>query len=192
MHTISLGYNCRTTSTCVDRGWRQTKSNGYKTCPFDLCISTYEGVVACIRDKFEGFTDPAHLKLQTVPADILQSKGDEELVYNTKYGFVFLHESPGHADLYKTEQWPNGKYHFVANNWALFRERYAHRIQAFHEYIHSGQQVRFVIGCPNNDISELHDAIRSTYPTLEYIIVPMDIDQTHYRICKNYAEYRSK
>ena len=190
MHLISLGYNCKTSLRCVEAG-RPTKANGYKTCPFDLCIAPYEGVVQCLRDKFRFFLDPEFIRLQTVPAAVLASAADEELIYNTKYNFVFLHESPGHANLYQTEQWSGGKYHFVDNDFAAFRERYARRIQSFHEYLASGGLIRFVIGCPHTDLSELRSAIQSSYPTLRYEIHRIGVDVARYRESDAYSTFRA-
>lgn len=145
---VSLGYNCRTSSTLVSEGWRPSKADGYKTCPFDLCIAPYDGVVKCIQDKFCDFLNPSYLVMQTVPGALLESAHDEELLYNTKYGFVFLHESPGHGNLYETENWPGGKYHFVADNWAEFLLRYVRRINNFNAYIESGTQFGLRLGLP--------------------------------------------
>ena len=85
---ISLGNNCSTAVWAVNNGLRVTKANGYNTCPFDLMVSNYKGVVECIRNNFIDFTNPAFLSLT--------SHG----IFNTKYGFGFNHESPGHANLY--------------------------------------------------------------------------------------------
>lgn len=187
---ISLGYNCRSAAIGVERGWRDGKSHGYKTCPFDLCISSFEGVVECIRDDFKDFVNPEYLRLQNVPAEILQSATAEELVYNTKYNFVFLHESPGHANLYKTENWPNGPYHWVNNTWAAFRERYIRRIENFRGYLRSGTPIRFILASPHSDLEALHDALRMSYPGLVYEITQINCDPVHYATCNHYAHYR--
>lgn len=188
---ISLGYNCNTSRFCVDNHLRPRKADGYNTCPFDLCITPYEGLVQCISDKFKYFTDTNYLRLQNVPANILNSEQDEELVYNTKYGFVFLHESPGHANLYMTEQWANGKYHFTENNFSEFCKRYNRRIESFHKYLMSNNEITFVIGCPHVNLTYLHDAIRKSYPTLRYKIMRFRVDNEHYFQCASYAAHRS-
>lgn len=188
---ISLGYNCRTSQLLVSNKWRETKAEGYNTCPFDLCIAPYEGVVSCILDDFRDFLNPAYLRMQTVPSEVLGTDHSEELLYNTKYGFVFLHESPGHANLYETEMWPGGKYHFVADNWAKFRERYARRIENFKAYIHSGQLVQFCIGAPSSDLRALETALRTTYPRLRFTVFPIEIDSNHYESILRYSAYIS-
>lgn len=188
---VSLGYNCRTSSTLVSEGWRPSKADGYNTCPFDLCIAPYDGVVKCIQDKFCDFLNPSYLVMQTVPGALLESAHDEELLYNTKYGFVFLHESPGHANLYETENWPGGKYHFVADNWAEFLLRYGRRIDNFNAYIESGTPIRFAIGSPTSDVSALETALRTTYPTLQYTLSQIEIDPIHYQAISQYSVYDS-
>ena len=187
---ISLGYNCRSASTGVDKGWRTEKSHGYKTCPFDLCISPFEGMVECIREDFKDFVNPEYLRLQTVPAEVLKSATPEELVYNTKYNLVFLHESPGHANLHQTEKWPNGPYHWVNDNWRAFCERYARRIENFRSYLRSETPIRFILSSPHPDLESLLTAIRISYPTLVYEITQIDCDGDHYKSCANYAHYR--
>lgn len=41
---ISLGWNCLTATEAVNRGLRKTKANGYRTCPFDIMVSNYNGI----------------------------------------------------------------------------------------------------------------------------------------------------
>jgi hypothetical protein len=42
---ISLGWNCSSAVYGVSSGIRNTKQNGYKTCPFDGMITNYKGIV---------------------------------------------------------------------------------------------------------------------------------------------------
>lgn len=186
---ISLGYNCKAASIAIDNGWRSRKQDGYKTCPFDMCITPFESIIHCIEDDFKDFVNPTYLRVQNVPSNILHSEKDEELIYNTKYNIVFLHESPGHAELYAKENWPNGKYHFVDNNWEYFCERYSKRIENFYEYISSNNTVYFVISS-NDDLIELDRLLRRKFPNLKFVIQTIQIDAEHYSICKGYANYK--
>jgi hypothetical protein len=187
---ISLGWNCASASSGVDNGWRLKKSDGYKTCPFDMCITNYDGVVQCIRDDFKDFTNKEHLKLQTVPASILQSKETERLIYNTKYGFVFNHESPDHANLFDSEKWPMGRLHFVSNNWEAFCDRYDRRIRNFQEYVRSGRPILFILGSHVEDLSDLRNALATTYPGLNYTIRKIPINLSQYTTANEYMKYR--
>jgi hypothetical protein len=148
-------------------------------------------MVECIRDDFKDLVNPEYLRLQIVPADVLKAAAEEELVYNTKYNLVFLHESPGHANLYQTEQWANGRYHWVIDNWNAFRERYTRRIDNFRAYLRSGTPIQFILASPNPPLDTLHDALRSSYPGLVYQITDVGCDADHYAICNRYAQYRS-
>jgi hypothetical protein len=77
---ISLGLNCYSAVYGVNNKLRKTKENGYKTCPFDLMLSSYKGVVECLKNDFEYFVDPKYLKL--VPN---LENPSELVIVNTKY-----------------------------------------------------------------------------------------------------------
>jgi len=145
------------------------KKDGYKTCPFDEMVSTYTGVVDCIEEKFQDFTNTEYLHLATIPASSRYNPNDT-LLHHKKYKFFFNHESPGHADLYLTQEWPGGKNHYIENNYELFSERYTRRIRNFNEYVSSGHRVNFLITSETEKMPELHAAISHSYPDLSYKI----------------------
>ena len=60
---ISLGWNCNSAMLGIRMGIRGEKSNGYKTCPFDACITNYDGMVLCIRENFKYFCDSQYLHI---------------------------------------------------------------------------------------------------------------------------------
>lgn len=126
---ISLGFNCNSAVRGVEWGLRQRRKDGYKTCPFDACVTNLKGVIQCLRDDFKFFTNPAYLQV------IQGFQGPEKLIYNSYYKFFFNHESPGHANLYISEKWPGGKEHFINDNFKKFIKRYNERISSFREYI---------------------------------------------------------
>ena len=43
---------------------------------------------------------------------------------NTKYNFLFNHESPGHANLFQTQNWEGGKFHYIDNDFTNFKNRF--------------------------------------------------------------------
>ena len=140
---ISLGWTCNSAMFAVSKGIRNVKKSGYKTCPFDKMISNYTGLLECISDDFKYFVDPEYLTLKCL---IRPNGTKDDMIYNTKYNFFFNHESPGHADLYKKEKWPNGKFHFVDNNYLEFIKRYTNRIENFRNYlIDPKNRITFVI-----------------------------------------------
>ena len=157
---ISLGWNCYSASEGVRCGYRSTKCNGYKTCPFDEMNTNYDGLVLCLREDFKYFCDPTYLSLITFPRECTYYP-NETLIVNTRYGFIFNHESPGHADLYKTQSWVGGINHFVDNNFSRFIERYTRRIENFRSYVKSGNVIRFLITCPSNEILELRKELNN-------------------------------
>jgi hypothetical protein len=52
---ISLGWNCYPAMYGVGNNLRGKKENGYKTCPFDECVSNYDGIIKCLNDDFKFF-----------------------------------------------------------------------------------------------------------------------------------------
>jgi hypothetical protein len=54
---ISLGWNCDSAKIGVEMGIRNTKLNGYKTCPFDKIVTNYRGIIDCIMDDFQYLCD---------------------------------------------------------------------------------------------------------------------------------------
>ena len=113
---ISLGWKCEAAQYAVDNGFRKLKIHGYKTCPFDIGVTNYIGICKCIEDDFKYFCDPNYLELKLEP-QLKKILGDAQTedqywIYNTYYNFTFNHESPGHGELYKSENWKNGINHF--------------------------------------------------------------------------------
>jgi hypothetical protein len=170
---ISLGNVCYSAVWGVDVGFRKAKKDGYKTCPFDLMISNYKGIIECIRNDFHDFCNPHFLSIEQ----------NINCVKNSKYNFFFNHESPYHADLYIKENWPEGPNHYINNNYKHFIDRYNQRIQNFRNYLQdSNNHIIFIIQFaneedPNNDFYELREVLKLKYPNLIYNIqlLPKDL-----------------
>jgi hypothetical protein len=163
---VSLGNVCASAIYGVQNNLRETKENGYKTCPFDLMVSNYNGLVQCIIDDFAHFLDLKYLVC------------DENGIRNTYYNFGFNHESPGHANLYLLEKWPEGTNHFVNNNFHHFITRYRARIQNFRNYLQNpSNHIVFIIQIvydPKPESAEmllLNNALKFRYPNLSYDII---------------------
>jgi hypothetical protein len=168
MEGISLGWNCESAIKGVEMGIRKRKSDGYQTCPFDECLTNYDGIILCLQEDFRYFCDPHYLKLLTVPFSTGGIVRGETLIYHARYHFLFNHESPGHGNLYLTQNWSGGKNHYIDNGFEKFIERYTRRIHHFREYLRSS--VHFIIGTFLPNINELEDVLNKTYPTLEFQI----------------------
>ena len=159
---ISLGKNCKSAVWGVKNGVRKTKGQGYNTCPFDLMVSNYKGIVECIKDDFKHFCDSKYLKINKL--------------VNTYYGFGFNHEDGTNKKLWLKEKWPEGITHFIANDFKNFKERYSKRIQSFKNYLNDkNNYIIFLIllnGEQKKDknLTELRDALKLRYPHLKYEI----------------------
>lgn len=174
---ISLGWNCYSAYKAVDWGHRLRKSQGYKTCPFDEMVTNYEGIVECINDGLTPLTDTNYLRIIHLPSDAIHNPNDD-LIHHSKYKFWFNHESPGHANLYLTQNWPGGKEHYIANNYEKFCERYNRRIDNFKSYVTCGERVNFIITRFPDPMKELHDAISHAWPDLSYSILRYELEDT--------------
>ena len=193
---ISLGWNCHTTTMAVEQGLRDLKANGYKTCPFDLMVSNYEGVIQCLYDDFKDFTNPECFKLVPVNDPFylkdFPNNADDMMLMNTKYNFCHNHESVGHANLHISEQWPGGRTHFVDNNYEKLIERLSNRVQNFRDYLKSGNHINFLITDFDKDLIELHTCIKTMYPTLNYRITRYELETRQNETAKDYFNRHMK
>ena len=163
---ISLGYNCHSAIWGTKAGYRLKKQNGYKTCPFDIMFTNLKGIINCLNDDFKYMSDEKYLIL------------DNDYIINTKYNFVFNHESPGQAtDLLIKEEW-EGINHFVQNNYKNFKERYQNRIKNFNNYLtDTNNAIIFILTGYNvkqEDLRDLKYIINLKYPKLKYVICVLD------------------
>ena len=180
---ISLGWNCNSACIGVSTGLRKTKQNGYKTCPFDEMITNYEGIIECIKDDFEYLCDIEYLELIKIPKESkwLNTNGDGDImIYNKKYKFIFNHESPGHANLFSSQNWLKGINHYIINSYEEFINRYKRRITNIKNLLNSNKHIKFILTRPNSklcDISKLHEVIINKYPLLNFEFVLLDCDK---------------
>jgi hypothetical protein len=165
---ISLGNVCYSAEWAVHNGYRKRKEDGYNTCPFDLMVSNYKGIVKCIKEDFKYFCDTNYLSL------------NNNMIHNTYYNFGFNHESPYHADIYLHENWPEGPNHFVNNEYTNFIKRYDKRIQSFRNYLNNPNNkitfiIHFAYDSPvEDDFLELREVLAEKYPKLKYRIKVID------------------
>ena len=164
---ISLGWNCGAASDGLSLGIRKKKEGGYKTCPFDIMNSNLPGIVKCLEEDFAHFVDSEYLKLVDFATTEKYHPGDT-LIVNTRYGFIFNHESPGHANLYIKEQWPGGKDHFVKDDFLEFKKRYSSRIANFRNYLNSGHPITFLVNHPHRDYRSIEECIKKVCPGLSF------------------------
>ena len=140
----------------------------------------------CINDDFEYLCDTKYLELIKISetSGLLNTNGNGDyIIYNNKYKFMFNHESPGHANLYITQNWKNGINHYIMNNYTEFINRYKRRIQNIKNYLSSDKIIRFILTRPNtniNDITLLNNTITRKYPNLKYNFIILDCNKLHF------------
>lgn len=180
---MSLGWNCHSAGFGVENRIRSTAQCGYKTCVFDIMCSNYQGMIQAIKDDFKYLCDVNYLELIKIPKESrwMNTHGDGDMIiYNSKYKFLFVHESPGHANLYIDEKWEKGINHFVMNNYEEFIKRYNRRIQNTLNLLNSGKHITFILTRPNTtfyDLNDLNDMLVDKYPALSYNIIILDVDK---------------
>ena len=126
-------------------------------------ISDYAGLIECITEDFKDFCNTDYLALAP--------HTEEKLIKHLKYNFYFNHESPGHANLYLTEQCEFGGTHFTENNYQRFIKRYQARINNFRNYLNDpNNELLFIVERYNSPPVELEEAIAKTYPNLKFQI----------------------
>ena len=180
---ISLGWNCHSAWYGVSTGLRNTKENGYKTCPFDEMITNYKGIIDCINDDFRDLCDSKYLQLINIPKESkwLNTNGNGDMViYNKKYKFIFNHESPGHGNFYINQKWQNGINHYLNNDYEELIKRYKRRIQNIKELLNSNKIITFILTRPDTElieIDELKNIILSKYPLLNFKFLILNYDK---------------
>ena len=187
-HFISLGQNCSGATHYVKTGLVNSRTEGRKTGPFDLCLSTYSGLCKAIEDDFKKFLDVDVVSnpKQNLPGGVLfysayAKKPYGDLIMNIHYGFVFNHESPGHPTLPYEEKWLEGKNHFLNNNFANFKTRYKARIKTFYNVINdaieNNSPVSFTIAMKSNTKPvKLSQTIKKKFPKLQFKIFTRSYD----------------
>jgi hypothetical protein len=190
---ISIGWNCQSATIGVKLGIRKKKNQGYNTCPFDQCITNYNGIIRCIEEDFLYFTDSNYLEIIEAPYSTGGIKKGEKLLYNTRYKFIFNHESPGHGNLYSIQKWKGGLNHFIDNDYYHFKERYNKRIQNFRNYMDNRNNITFILTIFQTDENaciRFNNLISKVYPSLNFNVKLLHPNDTkicvyeHMKLCK--------
>jgi len=138
---ISIGCQCDS-RVYIKNVLNLAKKNGYKSCPFDLCITPFESLYNCIETDFKFFFDNLH----TIPgtnADGDRSEcGDGLLNITNYYGMIFNHEGSTHSHLFKEGK--NDDEFYIRDDFKKFKERYSVRIKNFLNYIEENNEIIFI------------------------------------------------
>lgn len=161
---ISIGNVCNSAIYGVINKLRKSKKDGYLTCPFDLMVSNFNGIILCLEEDFKDFCNPEYLNLV-----------DNKIIQNTKYNFGFNHESPTEIEIFKKQKWKDGPNHFIINKFEKFIDRYNNRINNFRNYLNSGNKIIFIFEFYYDkedevDFSKFYNVIHEKYPNLDYEI----------------------
>ena len=183
---ISLGWNCHPTSWALKNGLRHSKSQGYNTCPFDMCVTNYEGILLCIQEDFKYLTDPNYLVLKKINETKLSYNKDDIIIYHSRYKFIFNHESPGHGNLYNIQNWSGGINHFINNNFEKFIEKYNNRVNNFKNYLSNYKNITFVISTLKHNIDELKNILGIKYLNTNFDFIILKSPESKEIIDLNY------
>jgi Putative papain-like cysteine peptidase (DUF1796) len=159
---VSLGFDCRSAMFAKDNKIRKSKNEGYKTCPFDIMITNYYGVIKCINDKFKYFMDTNYLEIT-----------DNGEIINTKYDFYFLHEihsSMLKVNAVKVSEFPTED-HYTKNDFENLKIRYNNGVKNFNNYMKNTKEITFILNRLNPTHVELHKCIKNNYPNLKFDIM---------------------
>lgn len=160
---ISLGWNCMPAGFSTHRGWKNKKSEGYKTCPFDIMVTTYGSLCEILKNDFADFANPDFYQID-----------EAGYITHKKYALIFNHESPNHYGILGTGEGWSSANHFVDNNFKLITERYVQRIENFRNYIknsiETNELVIFAIIKYNSIPVEIDQILKEKYPELNYKI----------------------
>jgi hypothetical protein len=197
---ISLGLNCLPRTHYTTAKIMNSKKDGYKSCPFDLMISSYEGICRLIENDFKDFY---HLELINNPVNCSYPKNklfhsnsfgnnyDDGMIVNKKYNLCFNHESPGNIFLQKTEKWTS-HIMFVKNTCEIFKERYTNRINNFNEYIQNAitnqSTIIFLLNTFNTPIKLKYILIKK-YPSLKFKIITNLMDEHNKKFFMDFQNF---
>ena len=139
---ISLGYNCDP-RIYIKNCLGLDKSNGYNTCPFDLCITSFESLYKCIDTDFQYFFDDLKLIPWGCPPCRPTNDLENKHAITNYYNIIFNHEGSGHSHLFNIGK--NDDLFYIRNNFEKFKERYSSRINNFRNYISENPNITFII-----------------------------------------------
>ena len=162
---ISIGPNCNP-RIYLKNSFNYSKLTGYKSCPFDLCITQYSSLYDCIETDFKLFFD----NLKIIPWGNAEGKRlhyDNPHAITNKYGMIFNHEGSSHSHLFN-----NGKHddeYYTRDDFKIFKERYSNRILNFRNYLNEYCEIIFVYSEDNGyDIYKLSDLLYKIYPNKKF------------------------
>lgn len=168
---ISLGYNC-SPRIKITRKFGLSKKNGYKTCPFDLCITPFYVLCNILENNFSTFFDGLKIIEWGNGKGDRSNAGKGFSAITNKEGIIFNHEGAGHSHLFKVGR--NDDTFYSKNNFKEFRIRYARRIQNFQTILKKANNITFVYTGDCFEENIIREIIKKTYgdKTINFIKMP--------------------
>ncbi|ALH22939.1 Papain-like cystein peptidase [Chrysochromulina ericina virus CeV-01B] len=165
---ISLGKNCNP-RIYLKEHFNLTKKNGYNSCPFDLCITSFKALCKTLEANFNNFFDDLKIITWSNGAGDRISAGKGLTCITNKNGIIFNHEGAGHSHLFKEGK--NDDEFYTRNNFKEFRKRYSSRILNFKNYCKNSNEITFVYNDKDFDESMIQNIIINTYgeKTIKFI-----------------------
>ena len=158
MIVISLGTDCLFKTYMTELGFKQRRSKGERTMPFDLAIHPYSSVLHFFKNGFENYIQ-----------DTDMYENEEGLLCNKRWSTVFVHESNHFKDVsYVEDCWKQETltYNFIDRNYLELKKRYNRRIKDFKESIQQDKD-KFIIFCfhtrNNEHCAELYEHITTNF-----------------------------
>tara|TARA_Y200000002_G_C22401039_1_gene545654 strand:+ start:189 stop:671 length:483 start_codon:yes stop_codon:yes gene_type:complete len=133
---ISLGQSCNPRIK-IKYKFKLSKKNGYKTCPFDLCITNFYALIKTLESNFKNFYEGLKIKGGTI---------------TNNNGILFNHESSYQSHLFRNGT--NDKEFYTRNNFKEFKIRYDRRIRNFKEYLKLYKNIVFIYQDKNNNFKK--------------------------------------
>ena len=157
---ISLGYKCDP-RVVIKNVYGFSKKNGYKSCPFDLCITPFNALCKILENDFSTFFDGLKIIEWHNGTGDRSSSGPGNTAITNKDGIIFNHEGGGHSHLFK--QGRNDDTFYSKHNFKEFRNRYINRIQNFQNIVKNSNNIIFVY--TGNEFKEniIRKIIEKTY-----------------------------
>lgn len=167
---VSIGWNCSPRSF-IKNTLKITKGTGYKTGPFDLCVTLYPALVKCISTNFANFFDNLHLiPGENAPGD-RTGCGPGGMNITNAYEMIFNHEGSTHSHMFAEGK--NDDEFYIRNNFQKFRERYANRINNFRNYINSSNEIVLIFNKHPQDTYADHELLtlfNNAYPGKKFTL----------------------
>ena len=158
---ISLGINCGP-RIYLKTHFNLTKKNGYNSCPFDLCITSFKALCITLESDFNNFFDDLKIIPWGDGAGDRTFSGKGLSCITNKNGIIFNHEGAGHSHLFIKEG-KNDDEFYTRNNFKEFRKRYLTRILNFKNYCKNSNEITFVYNHKDFDENIIKNIIINTY-----------------------------